>query len=62
LIVILTVYKSIGFVSVASEIPDDNVAMYVGLGIAVAVFITVIFVIVFLLRRKKSHQTGVYGD
>ena len=35
--------------------------MYVGLGIAVAVFITVIFIIVFLLRRKKGQTPGVYN-
>ena len=48
------------FASVAREFPDDNVALYVGLGIAVAAFITVIFIIVFLLRRKKGQTPGVY--
>ena len=43
----------------ASEAKDDNVGMYVGLIVAIAIFITVVIVIVVLLRRKR-RQHGVY--
>lgn len=52
------------FIPEASEYPDDNVnvAMYVGLIVAIAVFITVMIIIIFLLRRHKGQQGGgVYG-
>lgn len=48
-------------VAVASETSaDENVAMYVGLIVAIAVFVTVIVIIIFLLRRK-GRQRGLYA-
>lgn len=42
--------------TVTDEIPEENIAMYVGLIAAVAVFITVIIIVIFILRRKvKGH-------
>lgn len=44
-------------ISVASEIEKENIAMYVGLIVAIAVFITVTIIIIFLLRRKGRQQS-----
>ena len=43
----------------ASEIEDENIVMYVGLIVAIFVFITVVIIIIILLRRK-TQQNGVY--
>jgi len=53
-------YGSEGEETMASEVERDNIVIYVGLIVAIAVFITVVVIIVFLLRRK-SQQHGVYG-
>ncbi|XP_064636504.1 netrin receptor UNC5C-like isoform X2 [Lineus longissimus] len=46
---------------VASSIwGKENIALYVGLFVCLAVFITVLIIIVFLVRRK--HSSGVYDD
>ena len=42
----------------ASEIEDENIVMYVGLIVAIFVFITVIIIIILL--RRKTQQNGVY--
>ena len=34
---------------------QENIVMYVGLVVAIAVFITVVIIIVFLLRRKRAQ-------
>ncbi len=47
------------FVFPAREVEDENIIMYVGLIVAIAVFITVVIIIIFLLRRK-TRQNGVY--
>ena len=58
----LIVYTKYAFLffSVASEIENaQNIAMYVGLFVAIAVFITVLAIIIFLIRRK-GRDPGVY--
>ena len=62
---IITIGKNIEILSVfysllaASEIEDENIVMYVGLIVAIFVFITVVIIIIILLRRK-TQQNGVY--
>ena len=40
----------------ADEIPEENIAKYVGLIAAVAVGITIIIIFIFVLRRKVKGQ------
>ena len=47
------------FLIAAREVEDENIIMYVGLIVAIAVFITVVIIIIFLLRRK-TQRNGVY--
>ncbi|XP_050391275.1 netrin receptor UNC5C isoform X5 [Patella vulgata] len=39
----------------------ENIPMYIGLCVAVAVFITVVVVIVIVMRRRKARQQGVFN-
>ena len=42
-----------------TDAKDENIAMYIGLIVAVAVFITIIIVVVVLVRRRQQ-QAGNY--
>ncbi|ESO83456.1 hypothetical protein LOTGIDRAFT_197315 [Lottia gigantea] len=46
----------------ASRVEDgENIPMYIGLCVAVAVFITVIVLIVIFMRRRKARSQGVFS-
>ena len=41
-----------------SQLPTSDLTLYIGLAVAFLVFVLVIFIIIRLLRRKRSPHTG----
>ena len=51
-------YDCVYFTVPSEAVDGQNIAMYVGLIVAIAVFITVVIIIIFVIRRNKEQPPG----